>query len=33
MTDLNIINEALSQFDPFETENEKKVLARSESSP
>lgn len=28
MTDLNIINEALAQFDPFETENEKKVLAR-----
>lgn len=28
MTDLNTINEALAQFDPFETENEKKVLAR-----
>ena len=28
MTDLNVINNALAQFDPFETENEKKVLAR-----
>ncbi len=32
MTDLNVINNALAQFDPFETDEEKKALAKAVSA-